>query len=245
MQFQIAAHLVEQAGLGCRVPWIRPEEFPKIRDEWRDDRRTKVFKTHRMTDAIREEFDRRNAAALYIYRDLRDVVASRIRKSNATFEGVFSKGSLIDEVLSLYDQWTAKAPCLISRYEDVVADLPAEVARIANFLEIAIDTGQCAKIAEEYSIDRQLERIESLRNDVTRQMSSGKAEVYDRDSLLHTNHIASGRHGSWTDVLTDLHVAMIERRAGDWLVDRGYELVNPKLSFRDRLRLKRMERKYD
>lgn len=240
LQFQIVAHVVEQAGLGRRVPWAPPEEFPRIRDEWSEYCRLKVFKTHRMTGAIQAEFDRCDAKAVYIYRDLRDVVASWIRKHDAAFDRVFFDRDLVGESLAMYDLWTARQSVLISRYEDAVSDLPAEVARIATFLGVGLTPAECDRVAVDYSIDRQLARIGKLKEDPARGASGGTGQVFDRDSLLHTNHIASGRHGAWSDVLTDLQVAMIERQAGGWLVDRGYELVSPRLSFMDRLRLKRM-----
>lgn len=240
LQFQIVAHVVELAGLGRRVPWAPPEEFPRIRNQWSRYGPLKVFKTHRMTGAIQAEFDDGGAKAVYIYRDLRDVVASWIRKHDVAFDQVFHDRDLVGESLAMYDRWTARQSVLISRYEDAVGDLPAEVSRIATFLGVGLTPAECDRIAGDYSIDRQLERIETLKEDPTRGASGGTDQVFDRDSLLHTNHIASGQHGAWSAVLTDLQVAMIERRAGGWLVDRGYELVNPNLGFMDRLRLKRM-----
>ena len=52
LQFQLTAHLVELAGLGMRVDWVRAAEFPKLREKYAARGGWKVLKTHACTPAM-------------------------------------------------------------------------------------------------------------------------------------------------------------------------------------------------
>ena len=52
LQFQIAAELVERAGLGERVGWVRPEQFPRLLDKHGSDGKWKVFISSRLGAAF-------------------------------------------------------------------------------------------------------------------------------------------------------------------------------------------------
>ena len=48
---------------------------------------------------------------------------------------------------------------------------------------------------------------------------------YDPVSNLHVGHVGSGQGGEWRRLLAREEVAMIEDRAGEWLVANGYSLT--------------------
>lgn len=221
LQYQLTAHLVEAAGLGQRVGWTRPEEFAHLKAAHEGDPGLKVCKVHNYGDALGAEFATGNARGVYIYRDLRDVAVSFMHKQNATFERLWQR-DFLREPVAFYDAWTRQPGMLVSQYEVVMADPPQEVARIAAHLDIETGAAECAQIATEYTIDRQLERIGAA------ELADGPAGTrFDAHALLHTDHISvnQGQVQQWRDVLTSEQVQLIEARYGDWLVARGYPLL--------------------
>jgi len=106
LQFHLTAHLVEHAGRGTRVEWVRPEEFPCLRDKYAEHDGWKVFKTHVCTAEVQAEFEALNAKGVYVFRDVRDVVVSRMRKGGQTFDRLW-EGKFLDRLLTSFDRWTS------------------------------------------------------------------------------------------------------------------------------------------
>ena len=157
LQYQIAARLVEQAGLGQRLEWVEPGRFPELRDRYADVPGLKVFKNHVCTDAMAAEFARGNAVGIYSYRDPRDVFVSNMRKYACSFEVLWCGGFLETSLLN-YRRWTGLPRVLVSRYESMIGDLPAEVQRIAAHLGIEVDAQACRRLAEEHTMEKQRQR---------------------------------------------------------------------------------------
>jgi|Deesub1362A_J573_1020465.scaffolds.fasta_scaffold00077_10 hypothetical protein len=222
VQYQITAQLVEDAGKGKRVGWVEPDRFPEIREKYADYDGWKVFKAHVCTDAMISEFERQNAMGVYIFRDIRDVFVSTMNKNSTMFQQEWN-GGLLERCLDNYWKWTSLPRVMVSKYEEVIRDLPGEVERIAVHLGIPLDRKKCEQIASEYTIQKQWERIKRAKGKLTQ--GQVKGEVFDPHSLLHTNHINSGEIGKWKSQLSKEQVAMIEEKAKDWLVKNGYELA--------------------
>jgi len=222
LQYQITAHLVESAGRGNRVDWVKPGDFPALARQHANVEGWKVFKNHVCTKAMAEEFHRQNALGVYCYRDPRDVVASSLQKWSFSFDGLWQSG-VLQQDLENYKKWTRLPGVLVSKYEEMIRDLPAEVSRIAQHLQVPLERDGAEQIAAEYSLTRQRERIElSTQGDNLR--DGFGEDRFDRHSLLHTNHIRSGAVGGWGEVLSPPEVAVIEHQLGDWLQAHGYEL---------------------
>ncbi len=223
LQFQITARLVEDAGLGKRVEWTKPDRFNRLRRQYAAAAEWKIFKNHNCTEKMEKEFHRQNAMGVYSYRDLRDVYVSTMRKNEVTFEQLWA-AKFLEQCLRQYQQWTSLPRVLTSKYETMMADLPGEVARIAAHLGIAADAEKCRQIADEHAIERQKERIEeSIREG---RLKHGYAKAYfDPDTNLHTNHIHAGEVGGWKGVLSEEQAAKIESLGGDWLAAHGYALT--------------------
>ncbi|HUK63439.1 MAG TPA: sulfotransferase domain-containing protein, partial [Dongiaceae bacterium] len=223
VQFQLTAHLVERAGRGARVEWVPPHEFPALRARYAGQPGWKVFKSHACTPEIRAELAA-GAKGVYVYRDVRDVVVSRMRKRGQTADRLWRDG-VVDQLLASYVRWTESPGVLISRYETMVADLAGEVERIAAHLGIESDRAACADLAAQYTVPAQRERIRQA--ETAGRLEQRDGFHYDPTSNLHVDHIRSGKSGEWRDVLTRTQVALIERRAGRWLQAHGYPLALP------------------
>lgn len=224
LQFQITARLVEEAGLGKRVEWVKAGHFDTLRQQYAMAEGWKVIKTHACSETMVEEFGRQNAMGIYCYRDLRDAFVSSMRKHDLTFEQLWKAGFL-QTCLRQYGKWTVLPGVLISKYETMRADIPGEVARIAAHLGLHADAERCRQIAADYSLERQKARIEEAKKNGKLQRAYGKA-FYDPHTQLHANHIFSGAAGGWKNDLSADQTAKIEAVAGDWLVAHGYEMVS-------------------
>lgn len=225
LQFQIAARLVEEAALGRRVEWVEPRKFPELRAKYANLDGWKVFKNHVCTDEMAAEFARGDAVGIYSYRDLRDVFVSNMSKYSSRFDQFWYAGFL-EATLQNYQRWTRLPRVLVSRYEAMVADVPSEVGRIASHLGLSLDAEACRRIASEYSMERQKERIERFSQGG--ELVQGYAGArYDPESMLHTDHIQGGRVGGWQGRLSLREVALLESAAGNWLLEHGYALSVP------------------
>lgn len=225
LQFQITARLVEDSGLGKRVEWCRPADFPRLRNKYSNYKKMKVFKSHVATDDIIQEFDRQNAMGVYIYRDIRDVVVSHMRKYSTGFQDLL-KIKFIDKWIGNYYKWVNLEQVLVSKYEEVFSDLGTEVKRISNHLGLSLSQPRCLEIAAEFALNKQLDRIEKFKTTLPPRELNENGVTFDPHSLLHTDHIHSGEIGAWKKYLTGKEVREIEGKAGKWLETNGYRLAN-------------------
>lgn len=223
LQFQITAQLIEDAGLGKRIEWVKPAQFPELKGKYAAYSGHKVFKIHECTDAVVSEFRQQNAMGVYVFRDLRDVFVSMMRKEAASFNRLW-EAPFLNGCLEQFKKWTSLPGVLVSKYEEIMADLPAEVERIASHLDIQLEAEKYQKIASNYGIERQLKRIETAKEKGELQPGR-RGAFFDPRTNLHTNHIQSGAMGEWRQVLSTKQVKLIERKAKDWLLDNGYELA--------------------
>lgn len=224
LQFQLTAHLVEQAGRGARVGPATPDEFPRLRAEYAERPGWKVFKTHRRTDEMLAELEKGSARGVYVYRDVRDVIVSRINRSGRSFERIWRES--LDSVLESFEQWTSLDAVLVSRYEDMVADVAGEVRRIGAHLDIAVTLEESQEIAAQYTPARQLERIRQAKE--TGLVERSARVAFDPVSNLHANHISSGQSEQWSTALSRRQLALVEGRAEGWLIAHGYRLSVPR-----------------
>ncbi len=223
LQFQIAAHLVEEAGLGRRVEWVRPEDFPALREKHAAEPGWKVFKNHTYTPEMAAAFTGGHALGIYIFRDLRDVMVSAMHKDKLSFDQFWEKEYIPAQIVSGLN-WTALPKVLVSRYEDVIANLPAEVLRIAHHLGIPLDQARANRIAAQYTPEAQAARIDRAIEEDTLQHGFLDAR-FDTHSLLHTDHLHTAGAGEWVHELTATQVARLEDRFQNWLNRHGYPLT--------------------
>ncbi len=221
LQYQITCDLVESCGAGQALGWISPPALPALIRRYQDFDGYLVIKTHTFTDLAAKLFDGRCAMAIYVYRDIRDVVVSLMRKYALPLETVLTQ-SPIASLLQNYYAWTALQPRLVSRYETMVSDLSGEVRRIAKFLDLRIDVQRSDQIANARSLQNQLTTIAAF--DFQRHGAGANSDVYDPVSLLHKNHIHSGATGQWKDALSNAQVALLEAQAYGWIVQHGYPI---------------------
>ena len=222
LQYQIAKTLIEEAGRGEGVGSCVPGRFRELLRRHPGPNRVHVVKSHRYVPTAHRRLREGDARSIYIYRDLRDVVVSMMHKESKTFRQLMDEG-FVHDLLRDDAVWSARPNTLVSVYEEVIADVRSEVARIAEFLDIEVDAVTLDRIAEEHSLARQNERLERF-DFGEAGVAEGRANLVDPETLLHHNHVRSGAAGQWVEELSSEQVAEVEAIAGDWLAARGYAL---------------------
>lgn len=222
-QYEVIGHLIEWRRKGERLGYVEGSTY----DPKPGRGRFRVLKCHdahpKFTLAVAEG----DALAVYSYRDLRDVVDSMRHKTGKSFEGLMGEG-LVHRILWNDSYWMTRPGVLAQRYEDLVSDPTGGVRELARFLGISLSTEEAEEIAEAYSPEANRRRAEAVRLEAR---SIGvdpddPAQVlrHDPETLLHGNHLRSGRVGGWREALSLEDQGMLARIVGPWLVSRGYEL---------------------
>jgi hypothetical protein len=111
---------------------------------------------------------------------------------------------------------------LVSKYEDIIDDLPKEIKKIAKYLEINLETGLADRIALNFSIEQQKKRIKQFNFKLQGERTG--INIHDPKSLLHQNHIFSGKKGQWRTSLSAIKIGLIEDLTYKWLDSRNYKI---------------------
>lgn len=232
VQYQITSHLVEHGRLGRRVPRYAPDEFDAARQAYAGTDGLLIFKSHGVSAPIRHELETHGGRVITVHRDVRDVVASAIRKNGWTFRHIWKHG-LLDRWTRRFEEWAGLPGALVSRYDTMISGLDAEAARIGRHLGLQVSPRLAAEINDEYSFDRQRRRVLDVQARKARRELAAK---YDDHSQLHYNHIASGEVGVFRDVLRPAEIRAIEDACGPWMARWGYPPDAGRLGLVDRLR---------
>ncbi len=215
LQYQIACELIEAAGAGRRPgTWPSPIE-PEMA---RMPRPVHVAKLHD-PDPRLDALDPRWTRYVYVYRDVRDAIASHLQKIRAAGEPDIPPAQIGEVVrrrmLEPFERFASIPGALVSRYEDLVADVPREVRCIAEAIGLEADDALARAIGARLDLPAQRRYIE--------RHPWGDGERWDDRTLLHRNHISDARVGKFHDVLSEDQIREVERVAGAWLRDRGYD----------------------
>lgn len=141
---------------------------------------------------------------VYIYRDIRDVVASMLRMEKDTgYSFISNLEDDITAILSSFYKWTSLSPIYISRYEDL--NLETEIRGIAEFLDVEPNLG----LIKKYSLEEQRKRQPK--------------DEWSPQTTMHPHHIGTGEVGQWKHSLTQGQLDTVYKIAGNWLKELGYK----------------------
>ncbi len=159
-----------------------------------------VVKAHQPVEIESVAYD----AVVTCYRDIRDVIASaqRMRWQVRTRREV---AGVLDRYIEDLTYWEGRAVC-VTRYEDAMTHPLAEMRRISNALGLRLSQ------ADIYAVQGTVNSLTPPSSS-----SSSNATHYDRQTLLHPEHISR----SFVSLDPEM-LAFIEKMYGDWLEDRGY-----------------------
>ena len=223
LQYQIVCEIIESLGLGTTMGWMQVPD-KKLLDNlenitFRSDKFL-VIKSHDFSTQVKTLVEAGKVKVVYIYRDLRDVVVSLANKFSKSTEVAISR---LGNQLNNYYLWTGIDKTMVSRYENMANDLYNEVLKTANYLEVKVNSDLARIISNKLELNQQKQRIKELEHS-SHVIKSSRNDVYDPVSLLHNNHINSGKWGQWKESLPTGQIDRIENWAFSWFVDRDYPL---------------------
>jgi len=188
--------------------------------------RPRVIKSH-------EYFDHRYKKVIYVVRDPRDVALSYYNFSRKyryiddaypleSFVGDFVHGRLSsadwgtwgENVGSWISTRLGRENFLLLRYEDLIANPEAEIAKMANFFGIKTDAMHIRNTVERSSAHRMREL----------EKAQGKDWISTKDKRPDIPFIGSAASGRWKLELSANSVAEIEAAWGTLMKTLGYEL---------------------
>ena len=226
LQFQLASALVERAGVGRRFEWMMPEAFADVGPEFDGVPELLIFKTHVCKHAMRERLRDGRAIALGAHRDLRDVAVSGAIKAGVEPTPEYC-AELMEGCIACANGWAGSPGILEQSYELLTNDTTRACLQIAGHLGVECSMALAQKLAEAFSVESQRARIgRAVREGKMTKPTPDSVMLHMEREYLHPNHIADGETGKWRSVLSMDAVETIERIAGEWLVERGYELVS-------------------
>ena len=214
----LQAQLVSAILGGALAAPASPATVRKLMDAPGRCREIHVCKCHEYVHELREAIGRGEAKVFYVYRDIRDVVASISRKYNIPVFSFIHGG--VDPILREYYDWTSTPGAYVARYEEMLADLPGEVMRLAGYIGVRLDKADAARIAGEYGLEKQRARIRHAFQD-GQPAGDGSSNSFDPASLLHWNHIQSNGAG-FDSVMRPIEVAALEWVTRTWMIETGY-----------------------
>ncbi|MGD1906548.1 MAG: sulfotransferase domain-containing protein [Leptolyngbyaceae cyanobacterium] len=218
LQYQLTQTLVEKLGKGKGYGWlpsIQDKEALMQRATETDQETYYVVKIHGHNLSFSDLIQADKGRAIYVYRDIRDVVTSFMSWRNTSFESIIRQ-KWIEKVIKDSHNWESLSKIHTSKYESLMSDIPNEVLRIADHIGLPINLELAQEIADECSIDRKKKEIASMK---------GKQQKVDSQNILHQNHINSGKSRQWLKKLSNSKIAHIEQKAHKWLEDHDYEIA--------------------
>ena len=234
-QYEVVGHLVENHLKGRRLGYVSGESYETLEclGPWRKARGGstpwRVLKSHEGARSFSRALESGQALAVYVYRDLRDVIFSLIHKRGTSFRQLLRQG-MIHQLLANDRFWRRQPRVLVQRYEDLVDDPVTGVVQLARHLGLGVARREAAAIAEEYSLASNRTRIETLRRQLVEAgidlHDPANHQICDSTTLLHWNHLRPGRAGSWQADATPDQRALMRTICDPWLLANGYKTTS-------------------
>lgn len=254
IQYNLVMSLVERRGIGEGIGFIDDEAKVTGETLERYAKSDQIFvaKSHHPLPQIKPFCERGEAVLCFTYRHLLDVAGSAKTKFDWPWEMVIAG---INDGIKVHEMARSLPNSIIQEYEQFTSSLEAAVADLDHRLALGATAELRREIAEEYSIGKVIEKIETLRGAAKRRSlvkqslkrlgllplaakvnrilpdSMQYRTVIDSKTNLHHNHISAGqgRPGVSRLCLTPEETDDIINRFGSYLQEMGYD-VTPTLA---------------
>ncbi len=111
---------------------------------------------------------------------------------------------------------------LFVRYEDMMADSFAQVQAIAGFLQSSLEERVLRQIDQMAGTENSRKICQSLKSKPDDQVRYALNHRVDPETVLHDNHIQSGKEGRWKEELTPEQIRLLEEDFRPWLQKLKY-----------------------
>lgn len=216
-QYLITVALLPHAHhLGFVGPHRFGEHIPKVDGKYH----IVVAKSHVYPPFFSKEatelFSQNRHDVLHIIRDIRDVACSMLRVQSFQ-EGVdpsLKFGNNVAAAIRESNSWIAvqnQQPFLLQRYEDVVSDYYSGAWEIYSFLSMCgLEPARNVREIVDAYMPEEVDRMSP--------MVAGSGQI-----VLHRKHVGDGLVGKWRTELPSDKLELVNRVAGAWLRENGYE----------------------
>lgn len=187
---------------------------------------TILAKMHNHPEGLKLELEDQNVKLIYSHRDLRACILSLMKKTDRPFEKVYKMPFFHDAVYSLSDWQSYKSICYID-YKDIRTQGEKAVNQIVNYL--GVDNIDASEVTNKFSLESQKKRIKTYKRSpkVMFKILLHKLRLApmpkDESSLLHFNHIQSGRIEEWKEVYTSKQNEAVKVTYSEWMLFFKYE----------------------
>ena len=211
LQYQLVCNLLERAGIGSGGGFY---DGSKDLSDYAEPQGVTVVKSHIFDMPIQKAFLKNEAIGFYIYRDIRDVAVSAMRKFSVSFPDLLNK-QWLDYAINAGSLWESQNKVRSFRYETSVNDIETFIKTTAEDLEIEIRMEDIQSLAQEHSLKEQRKRADDLKE---------SCRQVDDITQLHFDHIAAGAAGIWRGSLNREQQDTLNILFGDWLQQKDYEV---------------------
>jgi hypothetical protein len=214
---QLALHL--KHGFGSAYLDSGPlEHF--IAQQWQSVNGSTVIKAHDLGPTALAAVRAGKAKAVCTFRDPRDCVASDVKFMKYPFEVCVKRVSGTLEPLRIFQ---TTPHILLVRYEDMMADRPREIRRIAAHLGLNIPDELVHQIDAKTNPQTSSQVCANLKHKSNNEVLKVADHRVDPATQLHENHLNGGIIGRWRDELSGDHVSYMNEFFAPWLIKLGYE----------------------
>lgn len=225
--YNIVRELCTRQGLGSVVGYVgEGSDVDRALTSPATDAATpRLLKFHSPTKLALEMLENGRAKAIYSQRDPRDVVVSLMDFNSASFDHIYSG---LPGLLQQHAMWKQAANVQGFEYREIMEQPEACIQQAAEWLGLECSTRMAEQIADVCSAKSTRKRIEKVDRAVNSQQEADIQKVsetryYDTGTLLHANHIRSGKVGRYRDRLNQKQLKRLDSYLQDWLMREGYE----------------------
>jgi len=227
--YNVVRELCKHHGLGTMIGFVgEGEALDKVlRTTTPDDDRPRIIKFHTPTTLTLDMLQNGEAKAVYSQRDLRDVVVSLMDFNDAPFDYVLSQR--LHKLVEHHQSWKQAPNTQGIEYRDILEQPQTGIRRISSWLGIDCSEQLVEKIALACSPEATRKRIEEINNRPAENDSAihvqkvSETRYFDTDTLLHANHITSGKIGRYKNRINHEQIEALNLLLKDWLIEEGYE----------------------
>ena len=182
-----------------------------------EEHRHLLLKSHTLDETGRRMLQLGVIKAIYTYRDPFDAIVSFMRMFNQPFEVALSAIRCSFDAYGIHEQ---SGSCILP-YECIVHSPLEAVKAVSAYLRLNIDENLLVRIASDTGRDAMKEIADRLEFAPPESLVQANGMVYDRNTLLHKNHIRDGRSGYGRGMLSEEEQQIVERTFPQWLTLRG------------------------
>jgi hypothetical protein len=197
---------------------VQLEHF--VNQKWPTMTAPTVIKVHDIGPAAMGALRAGTARGICTFRDPRDCVVSDMAFMSYPFEACLKRIGGTLEPLRLYQ---STPNILLIKYEQMMADRPREIRRIAGHLAIPVGDAAVQQIDARTNMHTSQRLCQSLKERPANAVMRVANHVVDPVTHLHSNHINGGAIGKWKFQLSVDQVLYMTEYFAPWLIKLGYE----------------------